>query len=243
MLKWSLRNIILSIALIGYCFAGNNASLARDGDEIGTLNRLAEHGNAKALYHLGMMYLTGTRVNIDRQRALRYFQRAAKLDDPLANYKLGCFYDGQYGLLKTDYDLALQHKLIAAQAGYALAQQDVAHLYYLKKNYAEAMHWLKKAVEQGTPSALSTYASIHNGAPGIAKDPVITAAYFTLFLNRAGGSDSERQWLQDFEKGMSYESLARVAEIVRNYHPSPSALTLEALSGEVAARHLLKTGS
>lgn len=211
--------------------------------QVEQLEGLAEQGNAKAKYHLGMMYLTGTSVEQDRERAVGYFRASAELGEPLASYKLGCFYDGQYELFEVDYDLALQHKLVAAEAGYALAQQDVAGLYYRRGDVDRALEWLERAVAQGTTGALSTYASIHNGAPGTAKDPAKTAAYFKLFLQRTDASATQRKWLEDFEAGMTGAERERASQIVKHFEPAPSPITLEALSGARAAEALINTSS
>jgi uncharacterized protein len=209
-------------------------------DRVSALQELAESDNAEALYHLGMMYLTGSSVGEDHQRAVGYFKEAAELGDPLASYKLGCFYDGQYQLLPVDHDLALQHKLVAAEAGYALAQQDVAALYARQEDYREALVWLARAAGQGTSDALAVYASVHNGAPGIDKDPVKTAAYFRLFLARTGGSAAQREWLENFEADLTAEQLQAARKIVQSYRPAPTQLTLKALSGMEAADRLIK---
>ncbi|RXZ65954.1 tetratricopeptide repeat protein [Pelagerythrobacter rhizovicinus] len=229
----------ISWALVaGAILACTPASAERN--PISALESLAEKGDPKAQYHLGMMYLTGTSVEQDQERAVEYFKMAAELGDPLASYKLGCFYDGQYDLFDANHDLALQYKLIAAEAGYALAQQDVAGLYYRRDDFESALVWLERAVAQGTAGALSTYASIHNGAPGIAKNPVKTAAYFRLFLQRAGGSDVQRKWLADFERKMTDAQREQAFAIVKGYQPEPSSLTIEALAGARAAETLIE---
>ena len=96
-------------------------------------------------------------------KALKAFRRAASLGDVLASYKLGCFYAGQEGdLVENNPDLALRYKLVAAEAGYALAQQNVAAHYTARDNIPVALSWLEKAAGQGWPDALATYASVHN---------------------------------------------------------------------------------
>ena len=187
------------------------------------------------------MYLTGTSVGKDQKRAVAYFREAADLGDPLASYKLGCFYDGQYDLIEPDANLALMHKLVAAEAGYALAQQEVAGPFYRRDDLISAIKWLERAVAQGTADSLAAYASIHNGAPGVGKDPVKTAAYFRLFLQRIEGSSAQRNWLKEFEAKMTNAERKRASEIVSQYTPQPSALTLEAFSGARATKALIES--
>lgn len=217
-------------------------AFGRDGP-VQALEALAAKQNPKAIYHLGMMYLTGLSVAQDQKRAVAYFRDAAALGDPLAAYKLGCFYDGQYGLFEPDEEVALKHKLVAAEAGYALAQGDVAGLLYRKGEIADALAWLERSVAQGTPDALATYASIHNGAPGVTPDAAKTAAYFTIFLERSGGNAAQRKWLKDFQAKLSDDERTRADRIVRGYSPRPSALTMEALSGARAAEAVIRASS
>jgi TPR repeat protein len=211
---------------------------------IPALERLAAQNNPEAIYHIGMAYQTGAGVTRDAAKALEAFRRAAALGDVLGSYKLGCFYDGQgEGLVQADPELALRHKLVAAEAGYALAQQDVAALYAAKGDINTAVGWLEKAMLQGWADALATYASVHNGAEGIPPDPVKTAAYFRLFLAQTEANEQQREWLGEFEKKMSSEQQQSVMEIVRAYRPAPTPLTIKALSGQRAAAELVARAS
>lgn len=177
----------------------------------------------------------------DPAKALELFRRAAALGDVLASYKVGCYYSGQgEGLVQDDPGVALRYKLVAARAGYALAQQDVAALYAARGETAAAVGWLEKAVRQCFSGALLTYASIHNGAPGVPRDAVTTAAYLRLFVERAEASGEQRAWLAAFERGLTPEQRARAGALVRGYRAEPTALTIKALSGQRAAEALVK---
>jgi len=196
--------------------------------------------NPEAIYHLGMAYQTGLGLPKDPAKAFVAFQRAASLGDVLASYKVGCYYDGQGGdLVKPDAELALRYKLVAAKAGYALAQQDVASLYAANGDIPTALSWLDKSAAQGWSGALATYASVYNGAPGVPADKAKTAAYFRLFLDRTDATDEQRAWLKKFEEGMSPEEKRKSDEIVQSYRPSPTPLTIKALSGQRAAFELV----
>lgn len=217
---------------------------AQDSALIPSLERLAKTDNADAIYYLGMAYQTGSGVAEDRSKALDAFRRAAALGQPLASYKLGCYYAGQgAGLVLPDARLALQHKLVAAEAGYALAQQDVAAHYGQSGDIATALGWLEKAAAQGWSGGLMTLASVYNGAPGIKADPAKTAAYFKLFLARSNPNKAQVEWFERFEQGLSPEDRKRADDIVRTYRPEPTTLTLKALSGQRAAEALVQAAS
>ncbi len=208
---------------------------------IPSLERLAASGNAEAIYHLGMAYQTGSGVDADPAKALEAFRRGAALGDPLASYKLGCFYDGQgAGLVEDDPVEALKYKLVAAEAGYALAQQDVAGLFARDGNSEAALTWLQKGAAQGWSGALMALASVHNDTEGFPTDAAKTAAYYLIFIDRTDGDQAQRDWVADFERGMSAEDRVRADAIVRDYKPVPTAITLMALSGQRAAEALVK---
>jgi hypothetical protein len=228
--------IVIAAALIGIAACSNAQPRF---DLVPKLERLAESGNAEALYYLGMAYWTGTGTTKDIHKAVGYFDRAAAAGDPLGAYKMGCLYDGQDDVFDRDAAKALQYKLIAARAGYALAQQDVAALYAERKELQLALEWIEKAVSQGTSGALATYASIYNGAPGVTPDPVKTAAYFRLFVERTQASEKQRDWLQTFESKLTAEQRQQEAGLVAGYRPKPTPLTIKALRGVESAEELV----
>lgn len=120
------------------------------------LEALAGQGNSEALYHLGMLYHLGLEgVARDPRRALDFFRRSAEGGDPLGAYKLGCYYAGQGGyVLAPDEALALRYKLAAAEAGYTLAQIEVAQIYSDRGDWERALHWYEAAARQGDWAAL-----------------------------------------------------------------------------------------
>src|SRR4029453_16539446 len=100
---------------------------ANDAANFNAMVALANKGDAEAQYHVGMMDNNGIGTQRDLRQAFELFQKATASNDPLGAYKLGCYYDGQGdGIVTTDTNEALKYKLIAANAGYALAQHDVA---------------------------------------------------------------------------------------------------------------------
>lgn len=208
---------------------------------IPSLQRLAKANSAEAIYHLGMALQTGAGIAKDRAKALDAFRQATALGDPLASYKLGCYYDGQgAGLITPDVSLALKHKLVAARAGYALAEQDVGILYMRSGDEPTGLTWLEKAAAQGWSGGLMALASVYNGAAGVDPDPAKTAAYFRLFLARSEPDARQVEWLSHFEEHMSPADRRRAEEIVRVYHPAPTELTLKGLSGQRAAQALIE---
>lgn len=211
---------------------------------VAALERLAAAGHAEALYHLGMAWHTGSGVAQDKAKALDAFRRAAELGDPLAAYKLGCYYDGQGdGLVQDDETIAYYFKSIAAEAGYALAQTDLADLDIRRGDMVGARDWLARAAAQGWPGGLLGYASVHNLADGerrgVPRDRVKTAAYFRLFTQAVDASQKQLDWLAAFERKMSRAEREQAAAIVDAYRPARTELTAKGLSGSRAADALV----
>jgi uncharacterized protein len=160
-------------------FASCSAS-AESPDLAERLSVLARAGNAEASYHLGMLYNNGTGVARDNDRALALFRAAAEAGDPLGAYKLGCYYAGQFGVIEPNEDQALRYKLIAAEAGYSLAQLDVAILYYVRGSHVQALRWFEAAARQGQPQALYNLSVMYRDGQGTAPSRARTYAFFRL---------------------------------------------------------------
>ena len=73
--------------------------------------KAGELGCANAYYNLGVNYDTGTGVEIDKKRAIHYFELAAMMGHVWARHNLGC-------LEGFNYDRAKKHFAVAARAGY-----------------------------------------------------------------------------------------------------------------------------
>ena len=121
---------------------------ANEADTFNAMVALASKGDAEAQYHVGMMYNNGIGTQKDLGQAFEWFQKSTASNDPLGAYKLGCYYDGQgAGIVAADSTEALKYKLVAAKAGYVLAQHDVALIYGRQENFEEALKWSKMAAD------------------------------------------------------------------------------------------------
>jgi hypothetical protein len=214
-------------------------SMPAKANDAGTLNAmvaLAHKGDAEAQYHAGMMFNNGIGTQQDPRQAFEWFQKSAASNDALGAYKLGCYYDGQgAGIVTSDKDEALKYKLIAAKAGYELAQHDVALHYARQENFEEAMKWWKMAGDQGSSKALYNLSGLHFQGKGTPKDLALAYAYFKL------ANLAPRKTVNEMATILSKPELAKAEKLVSEWKPQPTALTLKAKRGFTAAEDYLRT--
>ncbi|HKU09389.1 MAG TPA: tetratricopeptide repeat protein [Bradyrhizobium sp.] len=208
---------------------------ANEADTFIAMVALANKGDAEAQYHVGMMHNNGIGTQRDPRQAFEWFQKAAASNDPLGAYKLGCYYDGQgEGVVATDSNEALKYKLVAAKAGYALAQHDVALHYDRQGNSEEAVKWWKMAGDQGHPKALYNLSGSYFQGKGTPKDLSLAYAYYKL--SKVVPKDK----VNDMATILSKPELEKAEKLVSEWKPQPTALTLKAKRGVQAAEELLK---
>lgn len=126
-------------------------------EELKQLQHEAEQGNAEAQTTLGICYVNGYGVAIDRKRAMKYFGDAAEQGHAEALYQLGiCHYYG-YGV-PSNQSQAAEFWEVAANTGHAEAQYQLGNCYYygngVDAHRGRAKHWYAKAGEQGHAEAL-----------------------------------------------------------------------------------------
>jgi TPR repeat protein len=209
---------------------------ANDADTFNAMLVLANKGDAEAQYHVGMMHNNGIGTEQDLRQAFAWFQKAAASSDPLGAYKLGCYYDGQgAGIVALDENEALKYKLVAARAGYALAQHDVALLYDRQGNPEEALKWWKLAGDQGYPRALYRLSMAYSAGKAVPRDLSLSYAYFKL------SQIAPKKNVNEFATRLTREELEKAEKMVAEWKPQPTALTIKAKAGFSAAEALLKT--
>jgi hypothetical protein len=234
------------IALVFSCLLVFSVPASADDAGLFTaMLALAHKGDAEAQYHVGMMHNNGIGTRQDTKQAFEWFQKSASSNDPLGAYKLGCYYDGQgAGVVPNDRQEALKYKLVAANAGYALAQHDVAILYARLGNMEEAVKWMEMAGAQGYDPALYKLYSLYFDGKAAPQDLSLAFAYYKLALimsQRELNADTKAV-LDGMLARMSQPELAKAQKMVSEWEPRPTALTIEAGSGLAAAEeHLRKT--
>ena len=124
-------------------------------------------GSLEAALALGRLYMNGTRVTADPQKAERYLREAAATQ-PAAHYFLGRMYKrGELGV--ADPERAASHLLTAARGGYARADYLLAQLFSdnrgVRPNRVYALAFASIAAQAGVADATPLAASLRAGMP------------------------------------------------------------------------------
>lgn len=203
------------------------------------LSKKAESGSSEASYHLGMMHNNGVGVEKSPIKAFENFSQAAKGGDALGHYKLGCYHAGQFGQLEgisLDEQKAFEHKLIAAEAGYSLAQNDIAASYYRRGKIDLAIEWAVKAGEQGYIQALSSLLSLYQ-QPGSEFKSDKQAYKVVLKIKSLIPKNEQLETLiTDLESKIEAEDIVLLSNEVADWKPSSTSVTKQAGQGISRAR-------
>ncbi len=113
---------------------------------------LAEQGNYRAMFWLGVCYRDGLGVNIDQEESLRWFHKAAENGDSESCGHLGlCFEKGEY--VEQDFEVALKWYQRAVDNGDAKTCVHIGQCYekgvIVSQDYKEALKWYRRALELG----------------------------------------------------------------------------------------------
>ncbi len=222
---------LMATALASLAFGG--PAPAQSAGLVERLAARASAGDAEASYHLGMLYNNGLGVGQDNRRALDLFRAAAEAGDPLGAYKLGCYYAGQFGTVEPDPALALRYKTVAAEAGYSLAQLDVAIFYYRQGNHREAYRWFEAAARQGEAQSLYNLSVMSRAGQGTERSLARAHAFFRLaqVARRSAPTSAAQRELDEIWAQLSPMERMEAEGLASGWITGPTALTQLATAG------------
>ncbi|MGB6065392.1 MAG: hypothetical protein WBG50_11320 [Desulfomonilaceae bacterium] len=150
-------------------------------DPMGSLQRLAESGDAAAQSQLGNAYFQGSGVPKDYKEASRWFLKSAEQGNAVAQFFLGLMYQDGRGLLK-DYREAAKWYRRSAEQGNAPAQCNLGLMYQngqgFPRDYREALKWLRLSAERGGAAAQNNLGVMYEHGWGVAKDYAEAAKWY-----------------------------------------------------------------
>ena len=160
-IKAALLALVLALAapVAAQDFAAGWAAYKR-GDYAAALREfrpLADQGNAKALFNLGVMYDKGQGVPQDYAEAERWYRQAADQGVASAQYYLGFMYANGQGVPQDHAEAARWYRK-AADQGVASATYHLGGMYAngrgVPQDYVQAHMWWNVAASQGDERAI-----------------------------------------------------------------------------------------
>ena len=163
---------------------------------------LAEAGDARAQYYLGIMYTNGEGVPEDDRQAAFWFQKSARQGNAQAQYHLGILYANGTGVPE-DAPQAVSWFRKSAEQGNTRAQFNLGVMYEFGEGVSEddrqAVSWYRQAAEQGHARAQFGLGLMYANGAGISQDNIQAYAWFNL---AAAGGDARVQQLATGRKTM-----------------------------------------
>ncbi len=118
---------------------------------------LAEKGDADAQYGLAILYKEGWGTDIDLEKSLEYYEKAAKQGHVNAMFYTAGAYQSGSGVTQ-DYSVAAKWYEQAANKGHAPAMYGLGSLYYngmgVARDDLKADTWITKSADAGFPLAV-----------------------------------------------------------------------------------------
>ena len=192
---------------------------------------LAEEGDARAQYYLGIMHANGEGVPENDRQAAYWFQESARQGNSQSQYHLGIMYANGEGVPEDDPQAVYWFRKSANQ-GDARAQFNLGVMYEFGEGVPEAdrqaVNWYRRAAEQGHVRAQFGLGLMYADGAGIPRDNVRAYAWFNLAAAR--GDERVRQLAK------------RRKATIREEMTSTQIIEAQLLSGVIADRIDRATG-
>ena len=130
----------------------------------------AHQGNEEAYYNLGVLYMNEKMLNY-RAAALENFLKGAELGHIASHANVGAFYMAEGDGVHKDMRLAVQHTKIAADAGNAVAANNLGEMYVrgigVLQNYEKAVEYFRIAADNGSGKGMDNLAALYVDGTGV----------------------------------------------------------------------------
>ena len=213
-------------------FVTNAAGYQSDAKLFNLATKLANTGNASAQYNLGMMYNNGVGTPKNQLKAFDLFLKSTQGGDPLGAFKLACYYGGQAPkAVAYDAELSFKYYLVAAEAGYSLAQFSIAQKYAAQENIDKALFWFKKSANQGYDRAMSHLFVLYSDPKYGVENKALAYKYIKQALVVAD-TQHHGEINKLLKKYTKYLTATQISELnSEQYQPKPTSVTLRVKRG------------
>jgi TPR repeat protein len=182
-----------------------NANSSALADAFIWYKRAAEHGYARAQWHLGYLYYLGYATDENLSLALEWFRKAGHSGYMPAQRAVGTMYLNGYGVPK-DYLIAREWYIKAAEKGDEISVRLLGEIGESSSppNYREAEHWYKKGAEAGDSLAMSDLGLLYARGLGSAPNHVESFKWYRKAAEAGHGESMNRVGVNySFGKGVS----------------------------------------
>ena len=162
---------------------GIRAGLSGDyATAVAILGPLAEQGDARAQFQIGVMCSNGQGIPQDYDKALYWYHLAAAQGLGEAQYNIGVMYDEGKGVPQDEAKAIEWFSKPAAQE-LAEAQYNIGLAYLqgspgVTSDYAKAFYWLGKAAAQGHADAQLSLGTMYGGGMGVPQNDALAVEWF-----------------------------------------------------------------
>lgn len=112
--------------------------------------QLADGGDPQAEHNLGFLYHVGRGVARNDAQAMIWHRKAADQGYAPSQFDVGQMFEDGEGV-RADANQAIAWYTKAAERNYLPAEQKLADLYILRRDFANALVWVRKCAERGDP--------------------------------------------------------------------------------------------
>lgn len=212
--------VALAAAPLCFCLAAD-APPKTESEWKAYFKELDRGRDASSYFLLGTYYAAGhpqlSRGKPDASKAFSYYEKAAELGHPEAQYRLGYCYEHKIGVRRANMDLAFSWYLKAADQEVPAAQLRVGELYFDNKgayyNAQKAFFYLSKAAERGLPDAQRMVGDCHKIGWGTERSNVQALAWYIIAARQENEKAiNNRDTLKAFMKKPEIEAAEKSAK-------------------------------
>jgi TPR repeat protein len=149
-------NDIKAFYNLGVLYESGIGLLANENKAIELYKKASEMNHSGAMNNLAGTYLKQKKY----AQALALYNQGAKLKNTLCYCNLGILYENGYGIPKNSSKAFYWYQL-AAKAGNAVAQNNLAGIYSRREDDKQAVFWYEKAAQQKNNTAIANLANCY----------------------------------------------------------------------------------
>ncbi len=187
-------------------------------DDIASLKKAANDGDAEARFKLALKYSKGKGVEKNLEKAFELYKKSAQQEHSRAQNNLGNMYSrGEY--VKQDHKQAVRWYRKAADQGNPTAQFNLGlGRYYgegVLESYKKAADWYRQAAEQGHAGALNNLSAMYSRGQSVERN--FSMAYGLFLLAAQGGEEVAKDNLLKLKSELTTEQITEGQKIAQEW--------------------------